>query len=196
MKLYGITANNVLNTRLTMSVAGVCALLCAFLCLDVYSKGGNFVALEVISPAFEPAKPIPGKYTCDGRDISPPLRWGGVPEGAQTLVLICDDPDAPMGTWVHWVVYDIPPSVDSLAENVPKSDTIPCGGRQGKTDFGRVGYGGPCPPGGTHRYFFKIYALDTVLNLPPGKTKNDIEQAMKGHVIAQGELFGTYARKR
>ncbi len=154
------------------------------------------MGITVTSPAFEWMKAIPSKYTCDGADVSPPLAWQGVPEGARSIVLICDDPDAPAGTWVHWVCYDIPPTVDSLAENQPKADTLACGGKQGMTDFRRVGYGGPCPPGGTHRYFFKVYALDTMLNLPAGNTQTDIEKAMKGHVKAQGELVGVYSRKR
>jgi hypothetical protein len=111
-------------------------------------------------------------------------------------VLISDDPDAPVGTWVHWVCYDIPPTVDSLAQNMPKADTLSCGGKQGMTDFRRIGYGGPCPPSGTHRYFFKVYALDILLNLPAGKTKKEIETAMKGHILGQGELMGVYSRKK
>ncbi len=141
-------------------------------------------------------EPIPSKYTCDGADISPPLAWKNIQEAAQSIVLISDDPDAPVGTWVHWVCYDIPPTVDGLDEDIPATDILPVGGQQGVNDFGRIGYGGPCPPGGTHRYFFKVYALDTMLNLPAGKTKKEIEKAMKGHVLASGELIGVYSRKR
>lgn len=152
--------------------------------------------IMVVSTAFEPMGRIPSKYTCDGADVSPPLAWQGVPPEAQSTVLICDDPDAPVGDWVHWVCYDIPPKVQALAENIPHGKTLACGGMQGKTDFGAVGYGGPCPPGGTHRYFFKVYALDTVLELPAGQTKKQIEKAMQGHVLASGELVGVYARRR
>jgi hypothetical protein len=154
------------------------------------------MSITVSSAAFEPRQSIPSQYTCDGRDISPPLAWKGSPANTRSVILICDDPDAPAGDWVHWVCYDIPPSVDTLAEAMPKTDTLPCGGIQGKNDFGRIGWGGPCPPGGTHRYFFKIYCCDITLNLPPGKTKKEIEKAMKGHVIDKGELFGVYSRDR
>jgi Raf kinase inhibitor-like YbhB/YbcL family protein len=119
-----------------------------------------------------------------------------MPEKTKSIVLISDDPDAPMGTWVHWVCYDIPPSVEGLDENIAKADTLPRGGKQGITDFRSIGYGGPCPPGGTHRYFFKVYALDATLDLPAGKTKKDIEKAMEGHVLDSGELVGVYSRKR
>jgi len=152
--------------------------------------------IALTSPAFSSMEAIPGRFTCDGPDISPPLRWIGVPSAATSLILICDDPDAPMGTWVHWVCYDIPASVDSLPEHIPAADSLPGGGMQGVNDFGKVGYGGPCPPGGTHRYFFKLYALDAPLNLPAGKSKKDIEKAMRGHLLAKGELVGTYSRKR
>jgi Raf kinase inhibitor-like YbhB/YbcL family protein len=158
-------------------------------------KGGNMI-ITVTSPAFASMQAIPQKYTCDGKDMSPPLSWTNVPKNAKSIVLINDDPDAPAGDWVHWVCYDIPPTIDSLPEAVPASDTLACGGKQGKTDFGKIGYGGPCPPGGTHRYFFKVYALDIMLNLPSGKTKKEIVMAIKGHVVASGELVGTYSRKR
>ena len=157
-------------------------------------KGGS-MSITIECSAFAQNKAIPSKYTCDGPDISPPLAWKNIPEKTKSLVLICDDPDAPVGTWVHWVCYDMPPATTLLPEGVPKSDSIPNGGKQGITDFGSIGYGGPCPPSGTHRYFFKIYALDKELGLPAGKTKKDIEQAMKGHVLAQGQLIGMYSRK-
>jgi Raf kinase inhibitor-like YbhB/YbcL family protein len=151
--------------------------------------------IKIESKAFGNMQPIPSQYTCDGADVSPPLAWSNVPAAAQSLVLISDDPDAPAGTWVHWVVYDLPAATDSLPENIPKADTLSGGGKQGKTDFGRTGWGGPCPPAGTHRYFFKLYALDIMLNLSAGKTRAEIEKAMQGHVLAQGELIGTYKRK-
>ncbi|MBN2188133.1 MAG: YbhB/YbcL family Raf kinase inhibitor-like protein [Chitinispirillaceae bacterium] len=152
--------------------------------------------ITIESAAFGQMQPIPPQYTCDGADVSPPLAWSNVPPAAKSMVLIVDDPDAPAGTWVHWVVYDLPATIDSLPENMPKTDTLPTGGKQGRTDFNRVGWNGPCPPGGTHRYFFKIYALDTILNLPAGKTRAEIEKAMKGHLLAKGDLVGTYTRKK
>ncbi len=151
--------------------------------------------MKLTSTAFSEGKPIPAKYTCDGADISPPLQWSGVPAAAKALVLIADDPDAPVGTWVHWVVFNMPASLTELAENQPKGQTLPAGGSQGLTDFKKPGYGGPCPPPGKpHRYFFKLYALDTQLTLKPSVTKKDVERAMEGHVLAQGELMGTYKR--
>ena len=127
--------------------------------------------MELKSSAFEAGGMIPKKYTCDGPDASPPLNWSDVPAKAKSLALIVDDPDAPMGTWVHWVAWNIPPDARSLDEGVPKKDSLPNGMKQGTTDFRSIGYGGPCPPSGTHRYFFKLYALDTALNLPPSTTK-------------------------
>jgi Raf kinase inhibitor-like YbhB/YbcL family protein len=162
---------------------------------DAKKKG--VIAMDTIkieSAAFKHLQPIPSQYTCDGADISPPLSWSTIPATAKSLVLIADDPDAPAGTWVHWVVYDLPPATDTLQENLPKTDTLAGGGKQGRTDFNRVGWNGPCPPSGTHRYFFKLYALDIALNLPAGKAKKEIEKAMKGHILAKGELAGTYKR--
>lgn len=145
--------------------------------------------LEVTSPAFEPESRIPKKYTCDGENVSPPLKWSGVPAEAKSLALIVDDPDAPMGTWVHWVLYDLPPDLDALPEGARGM------GKEGVNDFRKTGYGGPCPPRGSeHRYFFKVYALDTVTNLKSGATKRDLENAMRGHILAQGQLIGIYGR--
>ena len=151
--------------------------------------------MEIKSKAFSEGGMIPSKYTCDGEDISPPLAWSGVPESAKSLALISDDPDAPVGTWVHWVLYNVPAEVTELPENMPPDRTLQNGARQGMTDFRRVGYGGPCPPGGTHRYFFKLYALDTVLDLEAGATKKALEEAMEGHVLAEGQLMGRYKRR-
>ncbi len=152
--------------------------------------------IEITSPAFQPGKPIPVRYTCDATDTSPPLAWTNVPPASQSLALIADDPDAPVGTWVHWVVYDLPPSTTQLPENLDKSQHVLGGATQGLNDFHRPGYGGPCPPPGKpHRYFFKLYALDRTLGLPPGATKQDLLKAMKGHVLAEGQLMGTYQRK-
>ncbi len=151
--------------------------------------------MNISSTAFEEGGMIPSKYTCDDINISPPLRWEGVPEETKSLALINDDPDAPMGTWVHWVVYSINPSITSFEENVPTDGTLPNGIKQGRNDFGNLGYGGPCPPGGTHRYFFKLYALDIALDAPEGLTKAELLRKMEGHILAEAQLMGKYSRK-
>jgi hypothetical protein len=150
--------------------------------------------MEIKSSAFGSGEMIPVKYTCDGADFSPPLEWTAGPAGTRSFALICDDPDAPMGTWVHWVVCDIPATALMLAEGITREKELPGGGTQGVNDFRRIGYGGPCPPGGTHRYYFKLYALDAVLGLKPGITKDQLLKAMKGHILAEAQLMGTYRR--
>jgi Raf kinase inhibitor-like YbhB/YbcL family protein len=153
------------------------------------------MSIELRSPAFEDGALIPVKYTCEGEDISPPLKWSQVPEGAKSLALICDDPDAPAGTWVHWVLYDLSPRLSELPEAIPTPEVTPEGAKQGINDFKRSGYGGPCPPpGDPHRYFFKLYALDIEPGFPAGATKADLERAMEGHVLAEGQLVGLYKR--
>jgi len=152
--------------------------------------------MQLTSTAFTEGEPIPAKYTCDDKNVSPPLKWSGVPADARSLVLIVDDPDAPAGTWVHWVLYDLPGSLSGLTEDQPKTQYLPGGARQGLNDFEHLGYGGPCPPPGKpHRYFFKLYALNRLLELKPGVTKKDVERAMEKHIVAQGQLMGTYNRK-
>jgi len=151
--------------------------------------------LTVRSTAFENGQMIPRKYTADGPDVSPPLEWSDVPTGTASIALICDDPDAPMGTWVHWVLYNLPPETRSLPESIPPTETLDNGAAQGTTDFGRIGYGGPAPPSGVHRYFFRVYAVDMVLDLPPGATRHELDRAMEGHILAQGELMGRYSRR-
>jgi Raf kinase inhibitor-like YbhB/YbcL family protein len=156
------------------------------------------MTLILKSSAFENGATIPSRYTCEGDDVSPPLAWTGVPESARSLVLIVDDPDAPdpnapTMTWVHWVVYNIPPDAAGLSEDV-SSSALPAGSEQGLNDWQRTGYGGPCPPIGRHRYFHKLYALDTVLNNLKKPTKAKVEAAMQGHIIAQAELVGTYQK--
>jgi hypothetical protein len=151
-------------------------------------------ALTLTSSAFSSSDLIPQKYSCDGDDVSPPLAWGDVPQNAASLVLIVDDPDAPAGTWVHWVLFNIPAEMRALQEDVPAQAELPDGSTHGANSWKRTGYGGPCPPGGTHRYFFKLYALDSKLNLEPGATKQDVLDAMEGHVLAQAELMGTFSR--
>ena len=152
------------------------------------------MSFQLTSPGFKHRDAIPAQYTCDGRNISPPLVWTVPPEGAQSFALIADDPDAPNGTWVHWVAYNIPMASRRLSESVPATKELPDGTWQGITDFKRVGYGGPCPPSGTHRYFFKLYALDTALTPEEGMTKAKLEQAMQGHILGQAELMGAYRR--
>ena len=139
--------------------------------------------MEIQSSAFKEGATIPAKYTCDSLDISPPLEWSKGPEGTKSYALICDDPDAPGGTWVHWVIYNIPENIQELPENVPKMESLKNGARQGKTDFGSIGYGGPCPPGGTHRYYFKIYALDFILDHKPAITKKELLRAIEKHIL-------------
>ncbi len=150
--------------------------------------------IKITSSAFADGGMIPIKYTCDGADVSPPLQWDPVPEGSKTITLICDDPDAPMGTWVHWVLYNLPVETRNLAENIPADKTLPNGAKQGTNDFSRIGYGGPCPPGGTHRYFFKLYALDAEINLDAGADKEQLVKAMEGHILGKGQLIGKYKR--
>lgn len=148
--------------------------------------------LTITSPDFEHGQPIPALFSCDGEDISPALAWGEAPAGTQSLALIVDDPDAPVGTWVHWVVYNLPPERRGLPQGVPGIESIEGGGLQGSNSWNRTDYGGPCPPSGTHRYFFKLYALDITLDAGGGLSKKDVEAAMAGHILAQGELMGTY----
>lgn len=157
------------------------------------------MAFILTSGAFTTGGVIPAKYSCDGADVSPPLAWSGMPPGTAAFALIADDPDAPAGTWVHWVLFNLPANVTALPEGVAKTDQLADfgGALQGKNDFRRVGYGGPCPPPGkTHRYFFRLYALDAALPLKAGATKQDVERAMRGHVLAETLLMGTYARQR
>jgi len=161
---------------------------------DTLEKGGQAMALELTSAVFGHGEAIPRKYTCDGEDISPPLQWSDPPPGTQSFALIVDDPDAPIGTWVHWVLYNLPAEVTALPEAVPLDAELPDGSRHGQNSWRRLGYGGPCPPRGTHRYFFKLYALDTVLDLAAGASKKQLLRAMERHILAQAELMGTCTR--
>ncbi len=152
--------------------------------------------LQITSTAFAEGQSIPQKYTCQGSDISPPLAWTNTPANTKSFALIMDDPDAPMGTWVHWVLYDLLANTTGLPEDVAKTQFIAGNAKQGLNTWPHLGYGGPCPPPGKpHRYFFKLYALDTLLDLKPGLTKKDLLKAMEGHVLAEGQLMGTYQRK-
>lgn len=156
---------------------------------------GNKAEIEITSFAFAEGDLIPSKYTCDGSGISPPLQWGLVPGETKSIALICDDPDAPIGTFVHWVIFSLPAETKEIEENVPPAKTLPNGAKQGTNGFGTIGYGAPCPPSGTHRYFFKIYALDMELDLAAGATKSDLLNAIEGHILGQGQLIGKYKRQ-
>jgi Raf kinase inhibitor-like YbhB/YbcL family protein len=151
---------------------------------------------ELTSTAFGQREPIPEKYSCKGEDISPPLAWGDPPAGTQSLALIMDDPDAPGGTWDHWILFNISPEMRELQENQPITgkNVDPEAIFVGNNSWGRADYGGPCPPSGTHRYFFKLYALDTIIDLLPGATKGELLKAIDGHILAQTELMGTFSR--
>ncbi len=166
------------------------ALLCATTIV-----GGDLMALELKSSAFGNNEFIPKKYSCQGEDVSPELSWEGIPAGTQSFALICDDPDAPMGTWVHWVIFNIAAGKSSLPEAVATEEVVEEGARQGKSDFGTIGYGGPCPPPGRpHRYFFKLYCLDASLDLHSGIRKKELLQAMRGHIVEEAQLIGLYKR--
>jgi Raf kinase inhibitor-like YbhB/YbcL family protein len=152
--------------------------------------------MTLTSTAFRNDFTIPQQFTCQGEDISPELAWSGTPEGTQCFALLCEDPDAPGGTYIHWVIYNIPATERGLAENFPKRDKLPNGTRQGTNDFKQMGYGGPCPPPGkAHRYYFKLYALDAMINIPGEATRDLLQNAMHGHILAEGETMGTYAKK-
>jgi len=156
--------------------------------------GGKKMEMKVTSKAFQDGGMIPPQYTCTGANISPPLAWNSVPEKTKSLALIADDPDAPGKTWVHWIAFNLPASARELPENVPAQENIN-GGKQGTNDFKKVGYGGPCPPSGTHRYYFKLYALDTDLTLDSSATKDQLLKAMEGHVLGEGQLMGKYQKQ-
>jgi hypothetical protein len=153
----------------------------------------EIIKIELKSDAFAAGDSIPKKYTCDGEDVSPRISWGKAPEGTKEFALICDDPDAPGGNWVHWVLFGLSPRVVFVSENMPREEMVSV--KQGKNSFGKIGYNGPCPPKGpAHRYYFRLYALDKKLELKQGATKDEIMKAIKGHIIAKGELMGRYGR--
>ncbi len=154
------------------------------------SAEGEIKNMKIESSAFRQNEAIPSKYTCDGENVNPPLKFSRVPEDAKSLVLIVDDPDAPSGTWVHWTVWNIAPRTEGIGEN-----DVPQGAVEGLTDFGKPGYGGPCPPSGTHRYFFKVFALDITLDLDSSAKIEELEKAMEGHILAKDELIGLYQRQ-
>lgn len=162
---------------------------------DAQKKEGS-MNLKLTSSEFKEGQLIPPKYTCDGIDISPPLSWNGAPDGVKTWALIVDDPDAPAKVWVHWVIYNIDSSITQLPEHIPATGTLKNGAMQGLNDFRNYGYGGPCPPSGTHHYRFTLYALDTRLNLKPGASKPQLLKAMEGHILSEIRLIGLYKRNR
>ncbi|MFH1791951.1 MAG: YbhB/YbcL family Raf kinase inhibitor-like protein [Candidatus Omnitrophota bacterium] len=159
------------------------------------ATGGVSMGLEIKSKAFKNGEYIPAKYTCNGDDVSPPLSWDGAPNGTKSFALICNDPDAPGGNWVHWVVYCIPADVAGLKEGMPKAGILDNGAKQGMTDFRGFGYGGPCPPPGKpHRYFFRLYALDIMPDLMPGLSKRELQRNIQAHVLGKAELIGLFKR--
>jgi len=161
---------------------------------DSSAGGGGGKSIRVTSTAFADNQPIPLKYSKYGDNLSPPLAWSGVPDAAKELALIVEDPDAPDGSFAHWVLYKIPPTVRELPEGLKKFDLLPGNWCQGKNDFGQIGYDGPQPPGGTHHYYFRIYAVDQPLGLQPGASKDQVMAAMKDHIVGRGEIMGTYTR--
>lgn len=184
------------NPKSTMVVIPVLAFcVMAGTTLVCRDSGGQPMAFEIKSAAFDPNQAVPKKYSCEGADVSPPLSWSNPPQGTKGFALIADDPDAPMGTWVHWVMYDLPADTHELPEGVPARETLNSGAKQGLNDFKKIGYGGPCPPPGRpHRYFFKLYALDGKTDLKPRATKQQLLDAMKGHVLGEAQIVGTYKR--
>lgn len=207
--LSELTAHSAPAWAVAVILAG-CALGCGRNEPEPARGGPARAAIAIRSPAFEEGGAIPGEFTCDGADRSPPLEWSGVPDSARELALLVDDPDAPGGTFTHWVVVGLPPGMKGLGPGVPAEANLPPGSligadgaapgkaaRQGKNDFGKVGYGGPCPPGGTHRYRFRLFALDATI--PAGETaptRAELVKAMEGHIVAEGTLTGKYTRSR
>lgn len=182
-------------TRRRRRLVAVVFLLAAFI-IAAAAEGGKPKMLRLTSSAFVAGEKIPTRYTCDGEDISPPLKWDKAPPGTASLALICDDPDAPAGTWLHWVIYNIQPDKQSLPERISQAPALIANEFQTRNDFGNYGYNGPCPPGGkAHRYFFKLYALDFMPKPTQDMTKAELEKIMEGHILAEGSLMGTYQRK-
>jgi Raf kinase inhibitor-like YbhB/YbcL family protein len=184
-------------------LGGVLLLICCFYAITRVSAapetfnrdGGEAMSFSIKTAAFSEGGSIPKRYTCDGTDLSPELTWSGAPTGTQSFALIADDPDAPAGTWTHWIIWDIPSHATALPEGVPKNETLSDGARQGKNDFKRIGYNGPCPPPGKpHRYYFKLYALGAKLDLKSSATRQEFERAMGSHVLAHAEVMGKYGR--
>ena len=182
--------------RVLGQAAGICLALNVGVNLTAAATRSQPSAMQLTSSAFSEGQEIPAKYTCDGANVSPALKWNGAPAETKSFALIVDDPDAPVGTWVHWVLFDLPGTTTELPEALVKGQYVAGGARQGLNDFKHLGYGGPCPPGGkAHRYVFKLYALDRLLELKPGANKKEVERALDKHTLAQGQLIGLYKRK-
>ncbi len=183
---------------MTKSIKCVIPVVQVFLFVQmIHAQSGEAsMKIQIRSSVFSEGEMIPAKYTCDGDNISPSLSWDTVPPGTESFALICDDPDAPAGTWVHWVVYELPALTRFLPEGISTDGDLEDGTKQGVTDFKRTGYGGPCPPGGTHRYFFKLYALDKKLNIKSGITKHQLIREMEGHILGEGAIMGKYKRMK
>lgn len=181
--------------RIQLAKIFLIALFFLMISIATYGQGAKTMSLTVSSASFSSGGEIARKFTCDGEDVSPQISWSGAPDGTQAFALIADDPDAPAGTWTHWVLYDLPATTTNLNEGLEKSEQLPDGSKQGRNDFRKIGYNGPCPPAGKpHRYFFKVYALDRKLNVKAGAARSEVEKAMQGHVEAQGEYMGTFRR--
>ena len=164
--------------------------------IDIGTEIGRFfMGISVTSSAFKNSDMIPSKYTADGKDISPPLKWKGENTGIKSYVVVCDDPDAPGGTWVHWILYNLPPEINELDEKTGNIPELPGNAVHGRNSWGKVEYGGPAPPSGTHRYFFTVFALDTEIHLSSAPAIEDLHSAMKGHILSEGQLMGIYKRK-
>lgn len=163
---------------------------------DKTTTGGKTIQMRIASKVFNDNGAIPKMYTCDGQDISPPLEWTTIPPETQSLALIVEDPDAPKKVWTHWVIYDLPPDATGLSEEVPHDKELKNKTRQGINDYGKIGWGGPCPPSGTHRYYFTLYALNAKLHLEAGATKDQLLKAMQGHILEEAKLMGTYKRSK
>lgn len=169
----------------------VCLLMAVWMLVAGEARAGETV-IVLTSRAFAHGGTIPAVYTSRDENVSPPLAWAAIPVATESLAIICDDPDAPRGTWTHWVIYNIPPTRTGIPANLPRDALLPNGTRQGINDFGAYGWDGPAPPSGTHRYVFTIYALDTMLDLAPGATKAELLEAMRGHILGRGQLIGTF----
>jgi Raf kinase inhibitor-like YbhB/YbcL family protein len=186
----------VIRTNFALLFTGLAIIFSACGAGATQTEAAVTTQITITSDAFTNGQSIPAKYSCNGRNISPALAWDEPPTSTQSFALVMDDPDAPMGTWVHWVLYNIPADTRSLQEDllVTGKNVDPNAIYVGKNSAGKIGYDGPCPPSGTHRYFFKLYALDTTINLLPGATKEQVLKEMNGHILAQGELVGTFSR--
>jgi len=181
--------------KFSVLMAGICLSIASIIAMLFAADSKTSSRVQLTSPAFQEGGAIPRKHTCDADDVSPQLRWANAPSGTKAFALIADDPDAPGGTWVHWVIYDLPADTKDLAQGTAKTETLSNGAKQGVNDFRRVGYSGPCPPAGAaHRYYFRLYALDAPTNLKPRATKQQLLDAMKGHELGEAELMGRYKR--